>query len=145
MKRTSVLMATTFIGAMASTAFAVTTPHVAWEGLLLGKDGSKIRGPVTMEAGMADGTTQITVNYKDDVAGAVRPWHVHVGSCEKSGPVFADRSAYTPLSVKSDGTAASKSTQKIALPESGEYYVNIHESASNMGKIVACGNLLLED
>lgn len=145
MKSTSVLMATVLVVATASTAFAVTNRHVAWEGLVLGKDGSKIRGPATMEAGMATGTTQITVNYKDDVAGAVRPWHVHVGSCEKSGPIFADRNAYTPLTVKSDGTASSKSTQTIALPETGSYYVNIHESASNMGKIVACGDLMLED
>lgn len=145
MRHFTVTLSAILIVATASTAFAVTHRHVAWEGLLLGKDGSKIRGPITMEAGMAEGTIQIAVNYKDDVAGAVRPWHVHVGSCEKGGPVFADAKAYTPLTVKSDGTAASKSTQKIALPESGSYYVNIHESASNMGKIVACGDLMLED
>lgn len=138
-----VTIAAIVLTATVSTAFA--NRHVAWEGLLLGKDGSTIRGPVTMEAGMAEGTTQIMVNYKGDVAGATRPWHVHVGSCEKAGPVFADGKAYPPLHVKSDGTASAKSTQKVTLPDSGAFYINIHESAATMGKIIACGNLLLED
>jgi hypothetical protein len=34
---------------------------------------------------------------------------------------------------------------RLALPDSGNYYVNIHESAAAMSKIVACGDLLLEE
>jgi hypothetical protein len=34
---------------------------------------------------------------------------------------------------------------RLALPDSGSFYVNVHESASAMAKIVACGDLLLEE
>lgn len=119
--------------------------HDAWEGMVMGKDGSKIRGEIEMEKGKAPKTTVASVDYKNDVAGAVRPWHVHVGSCAKPGPVLGDAKAYTPLTVTAAGTAKSTATLAIVMPEDGSYYVNIHESAANMSKIVACGDLLMHE
>lgn len=145
MTRTTIAGVTLLLTLSSSLAYGFANRHVAWEALVQGKDGSKIRGPATMEAGMAAGTVDVVVNYTGDVAGVVRPWHVHIGSCAKGGAVFGDRTAYTPLKVSADGKAEGKAVLRIALPESGEYYVNIHESAANMGKIVACGDLMLED
>jgi hypothetical protein len=127
-----------------SLAFALVR-HDAWEGMVMGKDGSKIRGDIEMEKGAKPKTTSVSVDYKGDVAGASRPWHVHVGSCAKGGAVLGDAAAYGVLKVSATGTAKAKITLAMAMPEDGSYYVNIHESAANMGKIVACGDLLMHE
>jgi hypothetical protein len=127
-----------------STASAAAL-HDAWEGMVMGKDGSKIRGEIEMEKGKAPKTTTASVDYKNDVAGAVRPWHVHVGSCAKPGPVLGDAKAYTPITVGANGAGKATATLTMVMPEDGSYYVNIHESAANMSKIVACGDLLMHE
>ncbi|WP_373069811.1 hypothetical protein [Gemmatimonas sp.] len=68
-----------------------------------------------------------------------------MGSCAKGGAVLGAASAYTPLRVDAKGMAEGKATLRVALPDSGSFYVNIHASATNMKKIVACGDLLLEE
>ncbi|WP_411280260.1 hypothetical protein [Gemmatimonas sp.] len=119
--------------------------HIAWDGVVQGLGGSKIRGEIEMVAGKATGTTAVEVTYARDAAGAVRPWHVHVGSCAKGGPVLGAASAYRALRVDGKGAAKSKATLRLVLPDSGSFYVNVHESAAAMSKIVACGDLLLEE
>ena len=120
-------------------------PHVAWDGMVLGVGGSKIRGEVEMVAGKTPGTTAVEVSVARDAAGAIRPWHVHVGSCAKGGPMLGAASAYPALRVNGKGAAEGEATLRLALPDSGSYYVNVHESASAMSNIVACGDLLLEE
>ncbi|WP_310571368.1 hypothetical protein [Gemmatimonas sp.] len=119
--------------------------HVAWAGMVLGTNGSKIRGEVEMLAGKDAGTSVVEVSYARDAAGAVRPWHVHVGSCARGGPVLGAASAYPLLRVDGTGAAEGKATLRLMLPDSGSFYLNVHESASAMSKIVACGDLLLEE
>lgn len=144
MKR-SMIVGTMLLGLSSSLAYGLVRRHVAWDGMVMGKNGSKIRGVIAMEAGKTVGTTSAVVKYAGDIAGAVRPWHVHVGSCAKGGAVLGAATAYTPLIVNTKGAAEGNSVLRLALPDSGEYYVNIHESAANMGKIVACGDLLLAE
>ncbi|WP_373060966.1 hypothetical protein [Gemmatimonas sp.] len=119
--------------------------HVAWDGVVQGLGGSKIRGEVEMVAGKVSGTTAVEVTYARDAAGAVRPWHVHVGSCAKGGPVLGAASAYPLLRVNGKGAAKGEATLRLVLPDSGSFYVNIHESAAAMTRIVACGDLMLEE
>ena len=128
-----------------SLAYALVRRHVAWDGMVTGKGGSKIRGVIAMEGGKAVGTTSAVVKYAGDVGGVTRAWHVHVGSCAKGGAVLGAATAYAPLRVNAKGAAEGVAILRLALPDSGEYYVNIHESASNMGKIIACGDLLLAE
>jgi hypothetical protein len=143
-KRTAAAVAL-LLAITASLASGTVRRHVAWDGMVLGVGGSKIRGDVEMVAGNVSGTTAIEVTYARDAAGAIRPWHVHVGSCAKGGPVLGAASAYPALRVNAKGAAEGKATLRLALPDSGSYYVNIHESAAAMSKIVACGDLLLEE
>jgi superoxide dismutase, Cu-Zn family len=128
-----------------SLAYGLATRHGAWDGVLVGKSGSKIKGEIGMTGGAMPGITVVDVKFSGDVAGVVRPWHVHVGSCAKGGAVFGDPKAYTPLRVNAKGVAEGKATLRVSLPDSGYYYMNVHESAANMGKIIACGDLLLEE
>lgn len=119
--------------------------HVAWEGLAVGRGASKIRALVSMESGETPGTTAMQLSLRGDVAGASRPWHVHVGSCAKGGPVFGGSASYAAITASSAGTGESEAMLRVALPDSGSYAVNIHESAAAMGTVVACGDLFLEE
>jgi len=145
-RRSSFVAATLLLLTLSSSlAYGLARRHIAWDGLLMGIGTSKIRGPIEMVGGKVLGTTLATVSYKGDTPEVSRPWHVHMGSCVKGGAIFGDASEYTPLRVDAKGTAEGKATLRVALPDSGSFYVNIHESATNMKKVVACGDLLLED
>jgi hypothetical protein len=105
--------------------------------------GGTIAGTATVEPGTSSGTTVATVSLTGAKPGAVYPWHVHVGKCGMTpgGKVWGDPSAYKPLTAGSDGTAKGTATISMAVPMSGDYYVNIHASPSDMATIVSCGNL----
>jgi Cu/Zn superoxide dismutase len=105
--------------------------------------GGTIAGTASVEAGSSAGTTTATVSLTGAKPGSVYPWHVHVGKCGMTpgGKVWGDPSAYKPLTAGSDGTAKATATISMALPTSGDYYVNIHASPSDLGTIVSCGNL----
>jgi len=106
----------------------------------MGKDDSKIHGTATMKEGK-DNTTEVMVTLTGDTPSTTRPWHIHVGSCTKSGAPLGGGKPYTPMVGDAKGAAESKATLALPLPDSGSYYVNVHESSTNMGKIVACGDL----
>jgi hypothetical protein len=107
------------------------------------QNGGTIAGTATVEPGTSSGTTVATVSLTGAKPGAVYPWHVHVGKCGMTpgGKVWGDPSAYKPLKAGSDGTAKGTATISMAVPASGDYYVNIHASPTDMGTIVSCGNL----
>jgi hypothetical protein len=66
---------------------------------------------------------------------------VHQGRCGDNGPVVGSAGAYKALSVGSNGQASENASLSMELPMSGNYYVNVHASASNMSTIISCGNL----
>lgn len=119
--------------------------HFAWVGVVLGREGSSIRGDVEMYGGKTKISTYIGIENRRDRSGAVRPWQVRLGSCETSGPTFGDASAYPPLRVGRDGKAISRATIAIVLPDSGEYHVTVYESPRSPSRIVACGDLIVDE
>jgi hypothetical protein len=139
MKKTA-LLAALLLTASSSVAFAFAR-HGDWTGMVMGKDPSKIHGTVTMTEGKDANTTEVTVKLSGDVASTTRPWHVHMGSCAKAGGVFGGGKSYTALAGDAKGASESKATLAVALPDTGSYYVNVHESATTMATIVACGDL----
>ncbi len=141
MRRSSILSAVVLLAASSSLAFGLAVRHGGWTAAIAGKDGSTIKGSATMHAGKDAATTEIMVKYAGDAPSTTRPWHVHMGSCAKAGGVWGGGKAYTPLVGDAKGAADGKATVAMALPDTGSYYVNIHESSTNMGKIVACGDL----
>lgn len=88
-----------------------------------------------------DNTSTVQVMLSNATSGGMHPWHVHYGRCGGNGGIVGSASAYPVLSVGSDGMATAKATLPMAVATTGEYYVNVHASSSNMGTIVACGNL----
>lgn len=138
MRRTVFIAAA--LAVTSSVALALTL-HGHWMGTITGKDGAATTGMVMMMAGKDAATTEVTVQLKGETVSVVRPWHIHTGSCAKGGGVFGGGKSYTPITIDDKGNGSSKATLAVALPDSGSYYVNIHESGTNMGKIVACGDL----
>jgi hypothetical protein len=79
-------------------------------------------------------------------ASGVYPWHIHAGSCaDGMGAIVGPPSQYTALGAGSDGTASLTADLPITLDASRRYHVNVHASPSDMGTIVACGDLGAHD
>ena len=85
--------------------------------------------------------TQAHVEISNAAPGGRHPWHVHRGRCGNDLGILGPPDAYAPLDVGSDGKASCTTTLALAAPTSGEYFVNVHASPSNMKTIVVCGNL----
>ncbi len=103
---------------------------------------SQVRGTAWMAPHRDDTTrTDAAVSIANAVPGGEHPWHVHVGQCGNDRGIFGSATAYKPLEVKGNGTADAKAELPLPLPVSGQYFVNVHASANNMGTIIACGNL----
>jgi len=83
----------------------------------------------------------VTVTISNATPGGIHPWHVHRGRCGDNGPIVGDAAAYKALAVDGNGNASSTARLNVTLPDSGNYYVNVHALATNMGTIISCGNL----
>ena len=138
MKRSSLVAAAALLTVSSSVAFAALR-HMEYTATIAGKDGAAVHGTGAVKS--EEKTTDIEVKLMGDVAGSVRPWHIHTGSCAKAGGIFGPRTTYVPITIDAKGDGNSKVTLPVAVPDTGTYYINIHESAGNMGKIVACGDL----
>ena len=96
----------------------------------------------TASARVEGNNTVTTVMLAGLPSGGPYPWHVHDGTCETGGPVVGDATAYPPLTVGADGRAeASARLLGIKLNEAQKYHINVHRSATDLGTIIACGEL----
>jgi hypothetical protein len=99
----------------------------------------QIRGNATWSRD-GDGS-RVTLGISNATPGGAHPWHVHRGRCGDNGPIVGDASQYKPLQVDNNGNASATARLDIALPAGGDYYVNVHALATNLGTIISCGNL----
>lgn len=126
------------VAACASGQGAADTPG-PWAGDIapVGAAGHGGRASATP---MGDGT-HVTVFLTGGAAGGVHPWHVHEGVCESNGPIVGSASMYPALTPDASGNATAEAHINFPLDPSRSYYVNIHQSASQLGTIVGCGEL----
>ena len=128
-----------------ASSVAVALPRANhWEGKIVGTSSPKLKGSASMRAGKMANTIIVKVKLAGDGANMTRPWHVHTGSCATAGGVYGAATAYAPLVGSKKGASTGMATLSMSVPETGSYYVNIHESATAMGTIVACGDLKFE-
>lgn len=140
--RTSLRLTGLLIPAVLLSSLAATpTPFQDWTAKLVGKEGRRVSGAATVNPSADGKGTDVQVTIEGDTPGATRPWHIHTGSCEKSGGVFGGGRAYTPIAIDTKGHGAAKVTIPALMADTTTYYVNIHDSAAAMSIIVACGNL----
>ena len=116
-----------------------------WSVQLESRAGSQITGSANVQSIVAagfGGSTAAAVSIGGATAGAQHPWHVHSGSCATGGPIMGAASEYPVLNASSNGTASATANLSVGLDDDGPYHINIHRSPSDLGTIVACGNLI---
>lgn len=102
----------------------------------------QVKGTAWMAKDPAGGEdTRVDVSIYNAAPGGEHPWHVHRGQCGADQGILGPADAYRNLKVDSDGRAGASAKLSISVPTGGEYFVNVHASPSNLGAIVACGNL----
>jgi hypothetical protein len=117
-----------------------------WNGTLSTPPGlsgvTDIRGSAWMGADEKNqDRTRAHVDVVNAVPGGVHPWHIHRGQCGSDQGIFGPADAYKPFRVGDNGRASSDAALPVPTPKTGDFFVNVHASARNMGTIVACGNL----
>ena len=109
---------------------------------LASQGGSAVTGTASATHGADANSFRSTVSITGASPSATHPWHIHAGRCGDNGPIVGPASAYPVLQADANGTATVNTTVPVAMP-TGPLYVNIHASPSQMGTIVACGNLTM--
>ncbi|HXY29601.1 MAG TPA: hypothetical protein VEI06_02740 [Gemmatimonadaceae bacterium] len=117
-----------------------TTVAAKWTATLKPGAGSKISGTASLEPA-GDNQAKAEIKITGGTPNAEYPWHVHTGSCAKTGGVAGSPTNYPVMKVGKDGTGSASASMPFAAPDSGSYYVNVHKSSSEMGVSVACGDL----
>ena len=85
--------------------------------------------------------TEAYVSIQNAAPGGRHPWHVHLGQCGSDQGILGPADAYPPLKVGGNGKADATAKLPMPVPTTGQYFINVHASPTNMGTIVACGNL----
>lgn len=134
-------------GVLCASLLLGATPfdHLSWFGLVLGRDGSTMRGEVEMEGGSTEALTDIHMTLTQDSVGAVRGWQVRRGTCERPLGPFGDPAAYPVLRVDGAGKALGEATVALAVPDSGDFHAVVTASPQTSGRIIGCGALLVDD
>ncbi len=118
--------------ALALPASAADPAHRVYA--LAAQNGSGEAGTVTLTP-MGD-KTRVDVALVGAPNDTPQPAHVHVGPCAKLDP----KPKY-PLSAVVDGYSSTTIDVPIAQLTAGDLAVNVHKSASEIPKYVACGDL----
>jgi hypothetical protein len=83
------------------------------------------------------GGLKVKIQLKNEAAGASEPAHIHQGTCAKLNPA-----PWKPLSnVVNNLSVTTIPGLTIAEIKKAKYAVNVHQSTSNLGHYVSCGDL----
>lgn len=85
--------------------------------------------------------TNVTIMLANGEPNATYPWHIHASGCGSEGGIVGPPDAYVPLTINANGEAQATVTLPFSTPTVGDFSVNVHKSASEMGVIIACGLL----
>jgi hypothetical protein len=106
-----------------------------------GSPASQVTGTATVMGNADSSQTRVEVALSGATPGAGLPWHLHRGTCGSDQGIVGDASAYKAMTVGINGRATATATLDMPMPRSGEYMINVHASPTDLGTIVACGNL----
>jgi hypothetical protein len=115
-----------------------TMPH--YSANLAAMNNSTVHGSATVHS--MNGSQTVNLQVSGGTPGATYPWHIHAGTCaDGMGPIVGNAQLYTALGTSGDGTASLMTTLPVTLNDNQRYHVNVHASPTDMGTIVACGDL----
>jgi hypothetical protein len=119
------------MAAQLSAAAATSTLTVA----LTAQNGSGEAGSATLTQEGSD--VKVVIALKGAPATTPQPAHIHEGTCaDLKGPVY-------PLTNVVGGSSTTV-VKGVTIDKliGGAYAINVHESAANISKYVACGNVV---
>jgi superoxide dismutase, Cu-Zn family len=111
-----------------------------WTATVTGREGHE-QARASVRAVVGPGTTAVAINLAGGTPNATHPWHVHSGTCASGGPIVGDPAAYPPLTPGSGGSAAATAALRVPLVPGSDYHVNVHLSPTQLGTVIACGDL----
>jgi hypothetical protein len=100
----------------------------------LGGRGSMMRGSSSTE-------TRAMLSLFGAAPGSTHAWHIHLGSCGNDRGIIGSPELYTPVVVGNDGRGDINITMPFTTPNSGEFYIDVHDSPSSASRILACAPL----
>ena len=100
----------------------------------LGGRGSMMRGNSTVE-------TRAMLSLFGAAPGSTHAWHIHLGTCGNDRGIIGSPELYTPVVIGNDGRGDMNVTLPFTTPNSGEFYVDVHDTQSSASRIVACAPL----
>jgi hypothetical protein len=100
----------------------------------LGGRGSMMRGSSSTE-------TRAMLSLFGAAPGSTHAWHIHLGSCGNDRGIIGSPELYTPVVVGNDGRGDINITMPFTTPNSGEFYIDVHDSPSSASRIIACAPL----
>jgi opacity protein-like surface antigen len=133
MKTLSLLLlalAFAIVAQLASAAAATSTLTIA----LNAENGSGETGTATLT--QAGDDVKVVVSLKGAPATTPQPAHIHDGTCADLKGV-----AYPLTNVVGGSSTTTVKGVTVDKLVGGTYAINVHESADNLGKYVACGNI----
>lgn len=132
MKRLSLLLASLVFITVAQLSAAAATSTLTVN--LDAQNSSGESGAATLTQMGAD--VEVVISLKGAPATTPQPAHIHDGTCADLKGV-----AY-PLSNVVDGKSTT-TVKGVTIDKllGGKYAINVHESAANLGKYVACGEI----
>lgn len=88
------------------------------------------------------GETAVTIRLNGAEPGERHPWHVHEGVCGSGGAIVGASTAYGLLEPDASGSDRVVSTIDVQLDDDADYHVNVHASTTDLGTVIACGELV---
>jgi len=137
------LLALLSLNSAPQTARAMAVAVARWSAELVPPNGAiGPHGSVVLEPGRHPNHTRVRVVISGDTPGALRPWHLHAGTCGAVGPIVGPENSYARIRINARGNGVAVIELPIPFPESGALFVNVHESLKAMDHIVTCGQLV---
>lgn len=134
MRKIAVGVGTLLLAGCASTV--EMRPVESWSARITANAPEDLRAAASVNAGMYE--TAASLSVAGARAGATHPWHIHAGTCGSGGAIVGPAASYPPLTIGSNGQATATARIPVGLESSAQYYVNIHQSPSDLGTIVGC-------
>ncbi|HXM19160.1 MAG TPA: hypothetical protein VN934_10205 [Candidatus Tumulicola sp.] len=133
MKKLIALVALVAVAAWASIALAgpMMSSGKTMNVKIAAQNDSYETGKATLTA--AGAKTKVVISIKGEPAGASQPAHIHTGTCAKLGGVVY------PLTNVVGGTSTTWVNASLSTIKSKGTAINLHQSAKNLAKYVACG------
>lgn len=119
------------VAGISSVSAATSTLSVA----LQAENGSGESGTATLTQMGSD--VKVVVSLKGAPATTPQPAHIHDGTCADIKGV-----AYPLTNVVGGSSTTTVKDVTIDKLVGGTYAINVHESTANLGKYVACGNIV---